>query len=192
MEADLGESVVGPGGEGQPLTALRPHLRLRPKDRRAPPAPWTALVGRGAGAEPTDIPRAFSSDLDHPGAWAFSIGRIQDFWIGLAIGGGESWGRRALLGGRLSERGSRLRTAGGGGGRRSSGDLGPHPSRADFREQAGEGSRPGGRESPGSKLGRLGDRKVFEVWGRTGLLLKMGPFWGARSSSRMVESSGPN
>ncbi|MDD3566447.1 MAG: hypothetical protein PHN90_12360, partial [Methanothrix sp.] len=37
---------------------------------------WTALVGRGAGTEPTDILRAFSSDLDHPGAWAFSIGRI--------------------------------------------------------------------------------------------------------------------
>lgn len=70
----------------------------------------------------------------------------------LAIGGGESWGRRALLRGRLSDRGSRLRTAGGGGGgRRSSGDLGPHPSRADFREGAGEGSRPGGRELPGSK-----------------------------------------
>jgi len=61
--------------------------------------PWTDSAGRGAGAEPTDIPRAFSSDLDHPGAWAFSIGRIQDFWIGLAMvagsagGVGRFWGR---------------------------------------------------------------------------------------------------
>ncbi|MCP1391262.1 MAG: hypothetical protein J5I35_00700 [Methanothrix harundinacea] len=36
MEADLGEGLVGPEGEGDPLTASRPHLRLRPKDRRGP------------------------------------------------------------------------------------------------------------------------------------------------------------
>ena len=113
---------------------------------------------------------------------------------GRAGGVGRFWGWR------LSDRGSRLRTAGGGGGgRRSSGDLGPHPSRADFREGAGEGSRPGGAgiagietrtsrgskvnpteikwwRSQGSKLEDLRDRKVFEVWGRTGLLLKIGPF----------------
>ncbi len=121
--------------------------------------------------------------------------------MGLAMVPGRAGGVGRFWGGRLSERGSRLRTAGGaGGGRRSSGDLGPHPSSADFREGAGEGSRPGGagiagietRTSRGSKLGDLRDRKVFEVWGRTGLLLKMGPFWGARSSFRMMGSFGPN
>ncbi|MDD3566101.1 MAG: hypothetical protein PHN90_10585 [Methanothrix sp.] len=70
----------------------------------------------------------------------------------LAIGGGESWGRRALLGGGgfpIEGRacGQLVVAMGAVGDRRAI--SAPILSRADFREGAGEGSRPGGRESPG-------------------------------------------
>jgi len=77
MEADRGEGVLGPGGEGQPLTASTPpHLRSRPKDRRAPPAPAVDGSRReGAGAEPTDGPRGhFLLILINAGLGLLSIG----------------------------------------------------------------------------------------------------------------------
>ena len=64
-----------------------PHLRLRPKDRRAPPAPWTdpAVDGPRPGRIPPGGGRGrsrrisrglFSSDLDHCGAWSYF-----DWWV---------------------------------------------------------------------------------------------------------------
>ena len=213
----------------------RPWGRRASSDRFNAPTSSTPPKGSAGPSGAVDGPRRgrLSSGVGRGRSRRISRGHFLLIWIILGrglfrlVGSRTSgWGRRLVAGraggvgrfwgGRLSERGPHLRTAGGGdgGGRRSSGDLGPHPSRADFREGAGEGSRPGGGiagietrtsrgskvnpteikwwRSQGSKLGDLRYRKVFEVWGRTGLLLKMGPFWGARSSSRMVESSGPN
>jgi hypothetical protein len=168
IEADLGEGVVGTEGEGDPLTASTPpHLRSCPKDRRAPPAPWTDTVvdGYRCGRIPlwTDtVVDGSCREGGGRGTDGYPEGYFLLIWIILGRGlfrlvgsktSGLGWrwwrgelGASGASGeGRLSERGSRLRTAGGGGdGRRSSGDLGPHPSRADFRELVGEGSRPGG------------------------------------------------